>query len=292
MALTDILPTIQDPRVVNQQATADYLRGLPTPGQRLNQEMGVINAPQFSQGGAGVGPAGAAGYQIQTPTPGAPLSTSYTAAPIQTPAAISPAAARPLHVTDKAGTEAAWQNLSDKYQAQDVALARANAPTTPITATLPTFPDTIAGRIARQSNALEQRQAARQTELGIKQQEAGTQAENVHGENAFRAMQGRTIGAGHLAEIHKANLADEYLNPATPEDRRERIAHILNIIKPENTEAEKDVMGLFTGRVLNKSTGEIRGGPAKPTPAEGSRHVDAQGNIAIWQGGKYVPVAK
>ena len=140
--------------------------------------------------------------------------------------------------------------------------------------------------------ATEATQKLAQTGMNIKQQEANTAQENVYGENAFRAMQGRTMGSAHLGEINKQKMHDEYLDPTTPEDRRERIAHILGVIKPDNMEAEKDVMGAFTGRVLNKATGEMKGGPTAPAPKEGSRHQDANGNIATWTGGKWVPEKK
>jgi hypothetical protein len=283
MALTDILPEIQDPRVVNQQATAAYMRNLPTTGQRLNQEMSVATAPMFGPGAIGHG-----GIPEQAaPLPGNMPSATFAAVPRLTP--IVPASA-PQRAVDRAGVEAAWNALDARYRAQDVNAPPEVAPTA--AASAPFFPDTIAGRIARQSNALEQRQANKQTELGQKQQEIGNQAQNAYSESALRAVQGRALGGAHMAEIAKARLTDEYLSPDTDEARRERIAHVLGVIKPENTEAEKDVMGLFTGRVLNKSTGEIRGGSTKATPAEGSRHQDAQGNIAVWQNGKYVPVPK
>lgn len=273
---TNNLPTPEE----SKAATTAYLRGLPTIGQQLNQEMSFASAPPGSIGHGGY---------IQPPPPvaGSLPSAAYTAAPIQTPIAAAPPQ---QHAVNKAGVEAAWNALDAHYRAQDSGAPAEAA--TPVTASLPSFPDTIAGRIARQGNALEQRQAREQAGIGIKQQEANTQAANVYSESALRAIQGRTLGSGHLAEITKSRLMDEYLHPDTDETRRERIAHILGVIKPDNMEAEKDVMGQFTGRVLNKATGEMKGGPAKATPAEGSRHQDANGNIAVWQNGKYVPVSK
>jgi hypothetical protein len=252
MAVTDNLPAIEDPREINRQATAAYLRGLPTAGQTFNQEYSFAGAPQFGPGAIGHGGV----PEAAPPTPGSRPAGTYPATPILTRPNI-PGIEGPARAINKTGTENAWNALDARYRAQDTPPEVPAAPAINV----PSFPDTIAGRIARQSYGIQQHEINKQTELGLKGQEAETAKQNMYSESALRVMQGRALGSGHLAEVNKQKMHDEYLDPNTPEDRRDRIGHILGVIKPENVIPEKDELGRFTGRSFDTVTKALSGGP-------------------------------
>lgn len=178
---------------------------------------------------------------------------------------------------------------------QDAAVIDANNSAAEAKASIPdfsSFPPTIEGMMARkaamQNYSMQQNQANKQAEIGIRRQEAGTQgfvaktgAANVGSEMALRGTQGQEINQKMSQSQQLIDLQRELTTPGITPQRTAQIqgalAHIRGT-KMYGTYQDSNEFGQRTGPVIgyNEFTGEGLNIPGRNQPAPAQAITRAQ----------------
>ena len=133
----------------------------------------------------------------------------------------------------------------------------------------------------------QQKQQLAQAQLAMTGQQIQGQQANYASEAELRKAQAGEIAGKGVADAQKQSWLKEYLDPNTPEARRDILGPLVGAQAKDKWTPEKNIMGEPTGRFFNAATGEYKSDSSTAVkPAEGTTSTSG-GQAIIFKNGAW-----